>query len=72
MNLQYLVYQPIAIWLQFGGIRRCLVLIMIPLAVCAYICKADEIVGKHDRIWCDFKTTNLDVRPRPIRTSLYP
>lgn len=29
-------------------------------AVCVYICKPDEIVGKHYWIWYDFKT----VKPR--------
>ena len=34
-------------------------------AVCAYICKPDEIVGKHYWIWYDFKTARPRCEPTP-------
>lgn len=40
-------------------------------AVCAYICKPDEIVGKHYWIWYDFKTTQPRCEPTPPPADRY-
>lgn len=40
-------------------------------AVCAYICKPDEIVGKHYWIWYDFKTAQPRCEPTPPPADRY-
>ena len=40
-------------------------------AVCAYICKLDEIVGKHYWIWYDFKTARPRCEPTPPPADRY-
>ena len=40
-------------------------------AVCAYICKPDEIVGKHYWIWYDFKTAKPRCEPTPPPADRY-
>ena len=40
-------------------------------AVCAYICKPDEIVGKHYWIWYDFKTAQPRCEPTPAPADRY-
>ena len=40
-------------------------------AVCAYICKPDEIVGKHYWIWYDFKTAQPRCEPTPPSADRY-
>ena len=40
-------------------------------AVCAYICKPDEIVGKHYWIWYDFKTARPRCEPTPPPADRY-
>lgn len=40
-------------------------------AVCAYICKPDEIVGKHHWIWYDFKTGQPQCETTPPPADRY-
>lgn len=40
-------------------------------AVCAYICKPDEIVGQHYWIWYDFKTAQPRCEPTPPPADRY-
>ena len=40
-------------------------------AVCAYICKPDEIVGKHHWIWYDFKTGQSQCETTPPPADRY-
>ena len=40
-------------------------------AVCAYICKLDEIVGKHYWIWYDLKTAQPRCEPTPPPADRY-
>lgn len=40
-------------------------------AVCAYICKPDEIIGKHYWIWYDFKTAQPRCEPTPPPADRY-